>query len=190
MDEPLMFLAACVTLLIAPGPTNALMFAAGASRGGWRGLLPLGLAVLAAYAVSVGVARVALEPILSASPLLAKGARAAIGLYVLWLAVALWSSTLRRASGAGVRAWQVFTTTLLNPKGFVMAFVILPAGGFEIWRHLLGAAVVVVLASASWGLAGLALARAAGGSGARLAPRLSAIALGIFGGLTLSSAFG
>lgn len=189
MTEPLLFLAACATLLFVPGPTNALLLAAGAARG-WRGSLELGLVVLAAYAVSITVSRLMLEPLLTAYPLLARAARGLLGVYVLWLAGKMWSAALRNPHGVEVPAWQVFVATLLNPKGFVLAFVILPAGEAARGSHYAAVAAVVLAASLCWGLSGALLARATRAHGTRLVPRLSALALGLFGGLTLSSALG
>lgn len=188
MTDVLVFLAACVSLLIVPGPTNALMFAAGASAGVQRAIV-LSLAVLAAYVLSICLARLVLEPVLAAHPALARLTRAGIGLYVLWLAFRLWSSTMRRASGVAVGPGEVFLATLFNPKGFILAFVVLPQGGWEIWPYAVATAVVILAASATWGAMGATVAQLAG-TGSRLAPRLSALALGLFGGMTLSTVFG
>lgn len=188
MTDPLLFLVAIATLLMAPGPTNALLAASGAALG-FRRSLPLLAAVVLAYLIAVGVIRVVVGPVVAALPALAMGLKVAVSIYLAWLALRLW---LRALPGqAAPPSWgEVFTATLLNPKSLIFAIGILPEGGWETLWYVATFCFVSVGAGLGWIGVGLGVGRATRGRDARLVPRIAAVALGGFAGVILVSAFG
>ncbi len=123
------FALAVLALLIAPGPTNALLAACGARLGVTRSL-PMLAVVLAAYTVSVGVLTLLLAPQLQSSPAAWLAAKLAAALYLSWLGLRLWRAADRPGAErqAPVLAMEMFVTTLLNPKGVVIGLVVFPRG--------------------------------------------------------------
>lgn len=129
-DVLLAYLAACLVVVIAPGPDNILAIGRGLSQGKAAAALSslgAGLGILChAVAAALG-----LSLLIQASPLAFWGVKAAGGLYLLWLG---WKALRARdlisfepAARQSLR--QVFLTgwlsNLLNPKPglFVLAFV-------------------------------------------------------------------
>lgn len=148
-------LSAALFLLLLPGPTNALVAAATATGGAVR--LPGALgAVLLAYGLALtllGLGAGTLTEIApAASPVLKLLASAALVLS----AIKLWRAD--PAAGTVVSTGRVFLITLINPKALVLAFAILPPGPPQL-PLLAGTTAVIVLATAIWGLVGLAIGR-------------------------------
>jgi threonine/homoserine/homoserine lactone efflux protein len=157
------FSLAVLALLVAPGPTNALLAASGARLGVMRSL-PMLAVVLAAYAVSIGVVTLLLAPQLQASPALWLAARLAAALYLSWLGLRLWRSVERSGDGrdAPVRAAEMFVATLLNPKGLVIGLVLLPRGQEAgLAPYFLVLAFAILGCGLIWIVAGHAFAAAA-----------------------------
>jgi threonine/homoserine/homoserine lactone efflux protein len=187
MTDPLLFLLATVTLLVAPGPTNTLLAAAGAANGIRRSLSLLG-AVLVAYLLAIGIICLVLGPVVAAAPVVAVALKVAVALYLGWIAIGMW----RRAGPGAVAApglRQVFTATLLNPKSLIFAIGILPAGGWEIGWHVAAFSVAVLAAGGLWLVLGRGIGLAVRGRDERLVPRVASVALGGFAALILASAF-
>lgn len=178
----LFFLAALATLLAAPGPTNALLLAAGATAGRADFRLPVAAAV--GYLVAVALLGLVMGPFVQQSPHLGLALRLGANIYLLALAWRLWSSPPIRAEAGRVAVGPrpIFLTTLFNPKGMVIAFGLLPPGwsatGGSIAAHLLVLAVVVIVLSAGWNRVGV---RAARWLNPARTNRFSALILGGFG---------
>ena len=124
------------------------------------------------------------------APLLLAGAlRAAVGAYLLVLALRLWrrgGAALR--TGAVVTPRQVFVTTLLNPKAIVFALGVVPFGaGRGAWPpYMLGFLLLLASVAAAWITAGAMLGGAAGRRGwGGAVPRVGAAAVGGFAVLLL-----
>lgn len=184
MRDALTFLATAAALLAAPGPTNALLAASGVSVG-LRRSLALVACVVAGYALSITTLAVLVGPVLRASPPVALALRLACGLWLALNALTLWRGGAAAPGAAVVGPWRVFVTTLLNPKGAVLAFAVLPHLAAGRYREALpyGAALgaVIALVSAAWVALGAAvLTGAKGRLDARLVRRLSAGVVGIF----------
>jgi len=170
MDGLAPFSVAVALLLVAPGPTNALLAASGARRG-FRASLDLLAVVLLAYAVGIGLLAFAAAPYLRDSAAAWLVVRFAAGLYLAWLGVRLWRSADRTSAGdeQPARA-EVFIATLLNPKGLVIGLALLPPFAGRALAPYLGITALCIAASGTaWILAGQTFATAA----PRLATRRS-----------------
>ena len=141
----LSFALGAFTLLILPGPTNALLVMAshGLSR---IGLLEVLAAVVFAYlAIIIPVSSVA-GPFLHAHPLALQVVKAISAVWVLYLAFKLWGrSTVASAEFAGPR--HVFVTTLLNPKAIIIGLTIIPSAQDGIALGTMMAFVAVALST-------------------------------------------
>jgi threonine/homoserine/homoserine lactone efflux protein len=124
LANPVLFVTSVVILLIMPGPTNTLLATSGATVG-FRRSTPLLLGELAGYIVSILVIQFVLGPAMARAPSTALVLRVAAGTYLMILSVRLWITPFVLAR-AVISLRQVFVTTLLNPKAFVFAFVIIP----------------------------------------------------------------
>lgn len=157
------FSLAIFALLVAPGPTNALLAASGARLGVTRSL-PMLAVVLAAYAVNIGVLTLLVAPQLQASPAAWLVAKLAAALYLSWLGLRLWRMADRPGEerDAPVRAAEIFVATLLNPKGLVIGLVLLPRGPESgLAPYLLVLASAILGCGLIWIVAGYAFAAAA-----------------------------
>ncbi len=169
MNGLMPFSVAVALLLVAPGPTNALLAASGARRG-FGASLDMIAAVLAAYAISIGVLAFIAGPYVRDSTVTWLLVRIAAGLYLAWLGINVWRSADRPASGADspVSMAGMFVATLLNPKGLVIGLALLPAGPARETAPYLGITALCIAASgALWIAAGHAFATAAPGLATR-----------------------
>ncbi len=148
-------LSATLLLLLLPGPTNALV-AAAAATGEFRRLPASIGAVLVAYGLALSLlglsAGLLTETAPAAAPILKLLASAAL----IVSAIKLWRAD--PTSGAAVPTRRIFVMTLINPKALVLAFAILPAG-FPSPGLIAGLIAAIAIATAVWGLIGLALGR-------------------------------
>lgn len=148
-------LSAALLLLLLPGPTNALVAAATAT-GEIRRLPKTVGAVLVAYGLALSLfglsAGLLTETAPDAAPILKLLASAAL----ILSAVKLWRAD--PASGSAVPTRRIFVMTLINPKALVLAFAILPPG-LPSPGLVAGTAACIALATAVWGLIGLAFGR-------------------------------
>lgn len=156
--KPVILLAA--TVLALPGPTNALLAIAGATKG-FKRSLRLVLAVLAGYAAGiVGLAAVA-APLIAAYPWSGKVLRLLAAAVLVHAALRLWRlSTAERnipiqktQEANTISWWHVFLTTLTNPKVLVLGVLILPERGASPYSVPSSAAMIpllVVLTSSTW----------------------------------------
>ena len=178
--EFLSFILATFTLLAIPGPTNTLLATSGAGAGVSRSLHLLA-AELCGYLTAVIVQRLVLGPLVIGIPIAGVVLRAAITIYVLYLARLLWryrACELSRAMPVTFRA--VLLTTLLNPKAAVFAFLLLPPqiGLLELLPWLATMAIQILAVGAAWLTLGATLGRGLRGLGhPELMYRLSSIVL-------------
>ena len=188
MDDPVLFTLAVLAVLGTPGPTNTLLATAGATAGVRRSL-PLVPAEAAGYSISVLALGLVLGPAVAGAPALAGALRAAVGAYLLLLAVRLWrGGRAALATGALVTPAQVFLTTLLNPKAIVFALGIMPFGAPRVWPYLLGFLLLLVSVATGWIAAGAALGGVVGGRGwGGMVPRVGAAAVGAFAVLLMAA---
>lgn len=192
MTDPLAFLLACAAVLFVPGPTNTLLATSGAACGFKRSLM-LPLAELVGYTISIWTLALLVAPLVNGSPLISIVLRGACGAYLIWSAVDLWrEGSNALTSSEPVSFQRVLVTTLLNPKGALFAFVIVPHLGERnftaAFPYLFGHAIITIAASLTWIAAGAAIgADARERVGAGLIRRLGASALGVFGLLLSSS---
>ena len=191
MIDPLAFALAVVALLAAPGPTNALLAIAGAG-GGWRDALPSVLAAPAAYLLAIAALTTALAPLAAHLPAVMTALRIACALYLMVVSVKLWRySYQRNMATTPVSASAIFTTTLLNPKGFVLATSVFPTGlgAFGLAPYFAGFATLCVAISLGW----FSLGALANNSNARahcIFCRVGSLAMAGFSGLLSAAALG
>ena len=189
MTNPWLFILAVLAVLATPGPTNTLL-ATGAALRGVRAALPLLLAELGGYLITVDVVGWLLRPILAAEPVIGTSLKIIVALYLAFMAARLWRDASRIGAGANPVSWQqVFIATLLNPKGLVFALAIIPFGHQQVQYYLLAFAVSVVAMGFAWLVAGRLVGLAAG-KRRHLVPRVTSVALVAFAGLIAASAFG
>lgn len=158
---------AVLVLLITPGPTNTLLFLAGAERG-WRSALRLIPAELAGYLVMVVPLALVGVAVLHDAPRARALVAIAAGLWVAWLAIKLWLPQTGRRGGQRVSTALVFTTTMLNPKALIFGLVLLPSPD-ALGPHLVLFSTLVVAVATGWAGFGAWLGGVSGGeSGAML----------------------
>ena len=185
LTSPLTFALAALILLVAPGPTNALLWIGGAERGA-RGGLWLVLAATGGYIVAVSLIVLLLQPVLVVVPWLGDVLALVVAGYIALLAVRLWRRPGAAQTGAGLIApSRVFVVTLLNPKAFVLALSILPLQSPQLHWYLLALAGIILLAGSAWLLLGALIGAAAGNRHDLLLKRLSSVVLAGFAGLIL-----
>ncbi len=181
-------------VLATPGPTNTLLATSGATAG-FKRSLPLLIAEISGYMISISVLALVIGPLVRGSPVLSIALRIGCGLYLLYVAAKLW----REGAGAftstePVKFQRVFIATLLNPKGIIFAFVIVPhlaQGRFrEALPYLAGLASLIVCIGGSWiGLGALLQASAGTKLNAGFVRRAGAVVLGVFAALISTSVF-
>ncbi|WP_245475173.1 LysE family translocator [Bradyrhizobium sp. Leo121] len=121
------FVAATLSLLATPGPTNTLLATSGAGVGPCRSAHLLA-AELSGYLLAIVLLRSILGPVIATLPEFGIGLRIAVVIYLIYLAAMLWRHGARQVGDAApVTFGRVFVTTLLNPKAIIFAFTILPS---------------------------------------------------------------
>jgi threonine/homoserine/homoserine lactone efflux protein len=186
MEDPLIFALAVLAILGTPGPANTLLATGGATVG-LRRSLALIPAEAAGYTISILTLGLILGPLLAGAPGLVMAMRAAIGAYLLWLAVRLWRrGGAALALGTVVTPAQVFVTTLLNPKAIIFALGIIPFGAGRVWPYMLGFLAMLACVALGWIAAGSLLGGAAHRRGwGGVVPRVGAAAVGTFAAILL-----
>ncbi|HET8722186.1 MAG TPA: LysE family transporter [Nitrospira sp.] len=168
-DNPqTIFLLEVFAVLAVPGPTNSLLFVSGVTRG-LRNTLALILAELGAYLISIAFLVCVAVPAARLHSTVGQLLRIVCSLYLAQMALWLW-----RWEDHGVVAshpitfHRVFTTTLVNPKTLVFAFVIFPTVGLvEIVPYFISFSAVCIGAACGW-IAGGALLHSRGSHHTRL----------------------
>jgi threonine/homoserine/homoserine lactone efflux protein len=193
MIDPISFILAALALLATPGPTNTLLATSGAAAG-FKRSLPLILAEITGYMISISVLALVIGPLVRASHELNIALRVACGAYLLYGAWRLWrEGAAPLTSGAPVKFGRVLTATLLNPKGIVFAFVIVPhyAEGAPALAAPYMAALACLIAIAGGGWIALGAAIRSGASlDSGFARRAGALVLCVFAVIVSGSALG
>ena len=187
MESPALFAAAVMILLIMPGPTNTLLATSGATVGFQRSTHLL-LSEIGGYTLSILLIEFVLGPSLSGAPLSASILRAAAGAYLMFLSIKLWTTPFRLAR-AVISLRQVFVTTLLNPKAFVFALVIIPFGSPHAALYLSAFLATVPAVGTMWIVAGSLLGRHTHPGYAKSFPKAASIVLAIMSAALIGSAF-
>ncbi len=188
MTEPLPFALAAFALLAAPGPTNALLTTSAATAGAVRSL-PLVVGAALGYLIATVAVALLLSPLAHASRTLDIALRVAGGAYLAFAGWRLWTEGEAAKDREPLQFHRVLLATSLNPKGVVLATMIVPyLSPIEAASIPYLAALVVLsaLAGGVWLGVGAVLHRGIDG---RLARRAGALVLGFFAVLTAGSAF-
>ncbi len=157
MADWLQFLPGALIVLAAPGPTNTVMALAGA--GGRRSPVMPVAAELAGYALAIALSDIVLLPLVAAWPAAALLVKLAIIAYLVVAAARLWRTPLTLdARGRTIGARDIFVTTLLNPKGFLIAVALLPLSDPHLGAHAAVFALLIVLTGLAWFWAGSRIA--------------------------------
>ncbi|MBB2701176.1 UNVERIFIED_ORG: threonine/homoserine/homoserine lactone efflux protein [Rhizobium esperanzae] len=141
------FAAGVFTLLILPGPTNAIL--AMASQGLTAGrAIALLATVLCAYLAIVLPASSLASSFLRDHPLVAQGVKLVSATWVLYLALRLWGiGSSGVIETVGLR--QLALTTLLNPKAIIIGLTMVPSTKEISTTASIAILTVVVLAVSS-----------------------------------------
>ncbi|OPA93550.1 threonine transporter RhtB [Pseudomonas fluorescens] len=184
--------SALLLLLLAPGPTNTLLFRAGVLFG-LRGSWALVFIECLAYLFQVSVWGVTLLYLAAYSPWALKATQLVAACYLLSVSYALWQrnnggiDAPRRDHIAG---FYFFWLTVMNPKGLLIVSFIAPASTFATlqgYATFMGTlALVVIPVGAAWIVLG---SRFAGGQKTWLTPlrinRATSVAIGCFATLMM-----
>lgn len=161
MLDPIDFVLAVIALLATPGPTNTLLAASGATIGFQRALILLP-AEMSGYLISILALAALLDPITALYPFVLVGLKLLAGVWLAYCAIHLWCDagvSLTR-QGSSISIGKVFLTTLINPKAFIFASVIIPSGPIAFMVPWLAAFCGLALAiGACWIALGALLAR-------------------------------
>jgi threonine/homoserine/homoserine lactone efflux protein len=163
MDQTF-FILAVLTILAAPGPTNALFAASGAAVGVRRSLKLLPAAI-AGYLVAIAALSGLVGPVAALHPLASPAMKGAASLWLFYCALNLWRDVGPGFSGAAlpISIRQVFLTTLTNPKALILAFAIFPqAPVIQLFPWLLEFGVLAAVAALVWIAGGALIVRSAG----------------------------
>ena len=178
--------SALMLLLLAPGPTNTLLFRAGVLFG-YRASWKLAFIECLAYLLQVSVWGMALLYLAAYSPWALKATQLAAACYLLYVSYKLWqrkSSTID-ATRDRFSGLYFFWLTVMNPKGLLIVSFIAPVGTFATLPGYAGfmatLALVVIPVGAAWIVLG---SRFEGIQKAWLTPlkinRATSIAIGCF----------
>ena len=188
MLDPVLYLLAVATLLATPGPTNTLMATSGATAGVRNSLVML-LAELAGYLIAIEAIRLLLAPVIAAYAPVGVVLKVAVSIYLVYVAVRLWRRPVGAdAGGRTVSFANVFTTTLLNPKGLIFALTIIPQQAPGLLGYFAAFAAEVLVFGFAWIAAGAGLRSVAGSRWGAL-PKIASAALVLFAGYIAVSAF-
>jgi threonine/homoserine/homoserine lactone efflux protein len=188
----LAFLMALAALLATPGPTNTLLLVGAAHRGAVRPALPLLAAETGAYLLAVTAIGLVVEGFLGSWPGARLALQALAAAYVFWLALGLWRRGAGEMRGRPVTPSMVAVATLSNPKAFIIALPLMPAGAFSdpalVLPHLVALALMVPVAGGGWVWLGVRLSRARDARIMAGLPRAASLALVLFSLLLARSA--
>lgn len=151
MNDLLLFALGTVALLATPGPTNTLLATSGAVRG-VRPSLPLLMGEAAGYLAAILLLRTVAAPVMAAQTQVAQILSGVVCAYLLFLSWKLWrTSAVPVQPEAAISLSSVFLTTLLNPKAFVFAYLLLPAGRIvDLTEWLIALLALIALCGSAW----------------------------------------
>ena len=123
--------SALMLLLLAPGPTNTLLFRAGVLFG-YRASWALAVIECLAYLLQVSLWGVALLYLAAFSPWALKATQLAAACYLLYVSYKLWQRKNSTVDSGGDRfsGPYFFWLTVMNPKGLLIVSFIAPVGAF------------------------------------------------------------
>ena len=183
--------SALMLLLLAPGPTNILLFRAGVLFG-YRASWTLVFIECLAYLLQVSVWGVALLYLAAYSPGMLNITQLAAACYLLYVSFKLWQrkSSAITATGDGFSGLYFFWLTVMNPKGLLIVSFIAPVSTFASWQGYAGfmtpLALVVIPVGSAWIVLG---SRFDGIAQAWLTPlkinRATSVAIGCFATLMM-----
>lgn len=191
MTEPLAFIFAAFALLATPGPTNTLLATSGAAAGFARSF-HLVAAEIVGYMLSISALALVIGPLLRASHELDIALRVACGGYLLYAAWRLWREGARAVENTEPVPYQrVFVATLLNPKGIVFAFIIVPhyaeGAPASAAPYMAALAALIAIVGGGWVVLGAAI-RSGASLDSGVARRAGALVLCLFAAVISSSA--
>jgi threonine/homoserine/homoserine lactone efflux protein len=82
LTEIMTFIAACVSLLATPGPTNTLLATSGAEAG-WRRSVHLLAAELSGYLLAIATLQFALGPVIASLPIFGAALQAVAAVHLI-----------------------------------------------------------------------------------------------------------
>ncbi len=147
--------SALMLLLLAPGPTNTLLFRAGVLFG-FRASWKLAFVECLAYLLQVSVWGVALLYLAAYSPWALKATQLAAACYLLYVSFKLWQrkSIDSHPSGDRFCGLYFFWLTVMNPKGLLIVSFIAPISAFASLQGYIGfmttLALVVIPVGSAW----------------------------------------
>jgi len=163
------FLMPMLALLLAPGPTNALVALSGA-QGKQARLAPVVAVALLGYLAAVVPLALLGAQVVGRWPQAPAVLRLLAAAWLLVVAAGLWRAPATPADSpplavpGRVALRAVFLTTLCNPKALVVALVLLPAFGDPRFSSGLALFALTVIGSALvWGTFGTMLGAGPGG---------------------------
>ena len=162
--DPVLFTLATLAVLAAPGPTNTLLAASGASVGARRSL-KLMPAEMGGYLLSITLLKVVFGPVVAQSPGMMLTLKLVASLWLALCALRLWreAGSAFKTDKAPISVGRVFVTTLANPKALIFAFGILPQGPLtELAPWFLGFCGLISVVALGWIGMGVLVARSAG----------------------------
>lgn len=178
--------SALMLLLLAPGPTNTLLFRAGVLFG-FRASWTLALTECLAYLLQVSLWGVALLYLAAYSPWALKAMQLAAACYLMYVSYKLWQrkNSVINPGSDRFSGLYFFWLTVMNPKGLLIVSFIAPVGTFATLPGYAGfmatLALVVIPVGAAWIVLG---SRFEGIQKAWLTPlkinRATSIAIGCF----------
>jgi threonine/homoserine/homoserine lactone efflux protein len=132
-----------------------------------------------------------LGPVAQHWPLFGSALRVSCGLWLAFLAWRHWTAAVHGVEPRAVPFAKVFVTTLLNPKGLIFAFAIIPhlaeGNPTAALPYLVGLVALIVAVGTAW--IGVGAALVAAGTRHRWVQRVSAAVLGVFALIISGSAF-
>lgn len=183
--------SALMVLLLAPGPTNTLLFRAGVLFG-YRASWTLAFVECLAYLLQVSVWGVALLYLAAYSTGALKALQLAAACYLLYVSFKLWQRKSSEVTATGDRfsGLYFFWLTVMNPKGLLIVSFIAPLSAFTSLQGYVGfmatLALVVIPVGSAWIVLG---SRFEGGQQAWLTPlkinRATSVAIGCFATLMM-----
>jgi threonine/homoserine/homoserine lactone efflux protein len=186
VTDPWLFSVAVLVVLATPGPTNTLLLTSGATIGVYRSL-PLLVAELAGYNISISVIGLVIGPVISAAPSVQIVLRVGAGIYLLTIAAKLWRATLR-GSDSAVSFRDVFITTLLNPKALLFALLIIPVTDPNGVVFLVRFSAILIFVGSAWIVIGAIAGRMIRREWSLLIPKIAAMSLSVFASVLIGSA--
>lgn len=185
MNDPVSFGLAVVALLAVPGPTNTLLFTAGATVGLKRAAYLL-FAEVIAYNLTIFTLLEVFTRLFSTYGMAHVALRVLAAGYLFLLARRLW--TYEWSVVHAPIAWRnVFSTTLLNPKAVVFAFLVFPANSVDLAPYFAGFSLLTLSIGMGWMSLGHFVGGAIGQTVRSTIPRLSSGVIMGFAVLLLAS---